>query len=70
MFNTEHAYIESGYKCARARLERDEARARHWREYFSKMRGLERTEADRAEALRLFDRGYADAQPVRRFPLP
>lgn len=66
MFNTEHAYIDAGYKCARARLERDEARARSWREYFSKMRGFERTEADRAEASRLFDRGYADAQPARR----
>jgi hypothetical protein len=70
MFNTEHAYIESGYKCARARLESDEARARHWKEYFSKMRGSERTEADRAEASRLFDQGYTEAQPARRFPLP
>jgi hypothetical protein len=66
MFNTESAYIESGYKCARARLESDEARARHWREYFSKMRSSEKTEADQAEARRLFDQGYTEAQPARR----
>jgi hypothetical protein len=65
MLNTEHSYIEAGYRCARARLERDEARADHWKRWFIQAQYLEH-EGDRAEARRLFDRGYADAQPARR----
>ena len=65
MKQIEHAYIEAGYKCARARLESDEGRARHWREYFSKMRDYE-ADSDKAEARRLFDQGYSEAQPARR----
>ena len=65
MKNTEHTYIEAGYKCAKARLESDEARATSWREYFSKMRNSEE-DADKAEARRLFDQGYREAQPGRR----
>jgi hypothetical protein len=64
MIHTEHSYIEAGYKCARARLERDEARAAHWKRWFSGAHALEREE-DRDEARRLFARGYAEAQPAR-----
>lgn len=64
MINTEHSYFEAGYKCARARLEHDEARASHWKRWFSGARALEREE-DRDEARRLFDKGYAEAQPSR-----
>jgi hypothetical protein len=65
MLNTEHAYHEAGYKTARARIERNESRAKHWREYFRKMQAHE-NEADRREADRLFNQGYAEAQPARR----
>jgi hypothetical protein len=65
MINTEHSYVEAGYRCARARLERDEARATHWKRWFTGARALEREE-DRDEARRLFDRGYSEAQPTRR----
>ena len=65
MINTEHSYIEAGYRCARARLERDEARADHWKRWFTGARALEREE-DRDEARRLFDRGYSESQPTRR----
>jgi hypothetical protein len=65
MKSTEHAYIEAGYKCARARLQSDEALARHWKEYFSKMRNSE-ADTDKDEARRLFDQGYSEAQPARR----
>jgi hypothetical protein len=65
MINTESAYIEAGYKCARARLQNDEARAAHWRQWFARARDIEKPE-NRAEARRLFDQGYAEAQPARR----
>ena len=65
MLNTESSYIEAGYKCARARLERDESRATHWKRWFTGARALERDE-DRDEARRLFDQGYSEAQPTRR----
>jgi hypothetical protein len=64
MLNTEHAYYEAGYKCARARLQGDAARADHWKRWFSAARASE-NESDRDEARRLFDRGYAEAQPAR-----
>ena len=65
MLNTEHAYHEAGYKCARARLERDEARAAHWRNWFSRAYALEDDE-NKPIARALFDRGYSEAQPLRR----
>ena len=65
MNHTEHAYIEAGYKCARARLQSDEHTARHWKSWFSGALALE-PETDRPEARRLFDQGYTEAQPTRR----
>lgn len=65
MLNTEHAYFEAGYKCARARLNRDEGTAKHWREWFTRAAGLEKPE-DRAYAQTLFTSGYTEAQPARR----
>lgn len=64
MLNTEHAYIEAGYKCARARIQRDESRAQHWREWFARAYALEKPEHKHI-ARALFDRGYAEAQPMR-----
>ena len=64
MLNTEHAYFEAGYQAARARIQRDEGRASHWTRHFQKMRDTE-AEADRAECRRLFEKGYAEAQPRR-----
>lgn len=66
MLNPQASYIEAGYKCARARIQGDEARAQHWREFFSRMRSHEKTQGDKAEARYLFDQGYAEAQPARR----
>ena len=65
MLNTEHSYIEAGYKCARARLQRDESLAQHWRQWFARAYALE-SESDRPQCRALFDRGYSDAQPIRR----
>ncbi len=65
MLNTEHAYIEAGYKCAQARLQRDESRAQHWKSWFSRAYALEQPE-DKPYARSLFDRGYAEAQPLKR----
>jgi hypothetical protein len=69
MLHTEHAYHEAGYKCARARLQSDEACAQHWKRWFTGAQALER-DADRQEARRLFDQGYSEAQPARRWSLP
>jgi len=63
MIHTEHAYIEAGYKCAKARLQGDEYTARHWKAWFS---GAVALEFDRPEARRLFDQGYSEAQPTRK----
>lgn len=65
MNHTEHAYIEAGYKCARARLQSDEHTASHWKRWFTGALALE-SETDRLEARRLFDQGYREAQPTRR----
>jgi hypothetical protein len=65
MNHTEHAYIEAGYKCARARLQSDEHTARHWKSWVNGAIALE-NEPDRTEARRLFDQGYSEAQPTRR----
>lgn len=61
MLNTEHAYIEAGYKCAQARRQRDESRARHWKNWFSRAYALESPE-DKPMVRALFDRGYSEAQ--------
>jgi len=65
MKHTEHAYIEAGYKCARARLQSDEHTARHWKSWVNGAIALE-NEPDRQQARRLFDQGYSEAQPTRR----
>lgn len=65
MKHTEHAYIEAGYKCARARLQSDEHTARHWKSWFTGALALE-NEPDRTEGRRLFDQGYNEAQPTRK----
>ena len=64
MLNTEHAYIEAGYKCAQTRRQRDEARAQHWKNWFSRAYALESPE-DKPLVRTLFDRGYSEAQPTR-----
>lgn len=64
MLNTEHAYHEAGYKCARARIQRDESRARFHKDWFTRALALE-NEEDRQYARKLFDQGYAEAQPNR-----
>ena len=61
MLNTEHAYIEAGYKCAQARRQRDESRAQHWRNWFNRAYALEKPD-DKPAVRALFDRGYAEAQ--------
>ena len=68
MKHTEHAYIEAGYKCARARLQSDEHTARHWKSWVIGAIALE-NEPDRTEARRLFDQGYTEAQPTRKTTL-
>ncbi len=65
MLNTPEAYFEAGSQTATARLQKDEARARFHRDWFSRARGLEKAE-DRTTAQRHFDEGYAAVQPVRR----
>lgn len=63
MLNTPAAYTEAGRKSAEARNQRDEARAKHWAEYFSRMRGSEQ-DADRTEARRLYDAAYTTARNI------
>jgi len=62
MNNTEHAYFEAGYKCARARLQSDEHTAQHWKNWFSAALA---TEPDDSYPRRLFNQGYREAQPRR-----
>lgn len=64
MLNTEHAYFEAGYKCAQARLKRDESLAQHWKRWFSSAYSLE-SETDKLYVRKLFDQGYREAQPHR-----
>lgn len=66
MLNTEHAYIDAGYKCARATINRDAGLAQHWRQWLARAIDLERDNADKLEAARLFRVGYAEAQPMRK----
>jgi hypothetical protein len=64
MLNHPDTYRDTGHKVAAARLQRDEARAQFLRDWFTRAQALE-TPDDRAEARRLFDQGYRDAQPHR-----
>lgn len=63
MINTEHTYQQAGYKAGRAMRQGDAALYRHWREWFSRALSLE-TDDDKPEARRLWDSGYAEAQPA------
>lgn len=65
MLNSPEAYFEAGSQTATARLQKDEARARFHRDWFSRARALEKVD-DRKIAQRHFDDGYAAVQPVRR----
>lgn len=62
MLNTEHSYYEAGYKVARARNRRDEGLAQFMKRWFIQAQALERDDEDRAEARRLFEKGYAEAR--------
>ena len=64
MLNHPENYSEAGRKAAEARNQRDEGRAQHWREYFSKMQGSEADQADRTEARRLYDAAYTAARTI------
>lgn len=64
MINCEHSYFEAGYKCAQARLQRDESRAQHWKRWFSGAYALE-SDTDKPYVRKLFDQGYSEAQPQR-----
>lgn len=66
MLNTEENYFRAGFQCAKARREHDEARAEHWRIWFNQALLIEAPE-DRSEARRIWNDGYSQAQPTRRF---
>jgi hypothetical protein len=61
MKQTEHTYTEAGHKVARAILTGNAARARAAMQNFNFLLALE-SEADRAEARRLYALGYNEAQ--------
>jgi hypothetical protein len=61
MKQTEHTYIQAGYKVARAIMQNNAARARAAIQNFDFLLALE-AEADRAEARRLYIRGYNEGQ--------
>jgi hypothetical protein len=61
MLNHPDTYTEAGREAARARNERDEARAQHWAEHYRKNREFE-NEADRHAAARLFQAAYTKAR--------
>ncbi len=61
MKQTEHTYTEAGYRVARAIQAGNAARARAAMHTFNFLLALE-TEADRAEARRLYALGYNEAQ--------
>ena len=65
MLNTEHAYFEAGYKYGKARVQRDESRAEHWKRWINSALALEKPE-DKNTAERLWRQGYAEAQPIRQ----
>ena len=57
MLNKPEAYTEAGRKAAEARNQRDESRAQFHADWFRRARCLE-SDADRAEANRLYDEAY------------
>lgn len=63
MLNTEHAYIEAGFKAGQAVRQHDAARSDHWRRWFRAARALEQ-ESDREYVDKLFGQGYLEAQPA------
>jgi hypothetical protein len=65
MLNTEHAYIEAGYKCGKAARHQDAALARHWRQWLARAIDLENEHADKLHAAHLFRQGYSEANPPR-----
>lgn len=60
MLNRPENYSEAGRKAAEARNQRDEARALHWSRHYRLMRAAEPEQADKMEAMRLFDTAYKD----------
>ena len=65
MMNHPDTYREAGKATATARRQHDEARAQFHRQWFTRALVLE-AEPDRTTARRLFDEGYAEAQPHRQ----
>lgn len=65
MLNHPDAYREAGRRTAIARRQHDEARAQSHKDWFARALVLE-AEPDRTTARRLFDEGYAEAQPHRQ----
>lgn len=63
MLNHPDSYTEAGRKSGEARNQRDEARAQHWAQYFSRMQRSEQ-DADRTEARRLYDAAYTAARNI------
>lgn len=64
MLNSPDTYKAAGHATATARRQGDEARASFHRQWFTRAQALEQPE-HRAEARRLFDEGYTEAQPSR-----
>ena len=62
MLNRPENYSEAGRKAAEARNQRDESRAQHWSLHYRRMRAAEAEQADKMEAMRLFDTAYKDAR--------
>jgi hypothetical protein len=63
MLNPAENYTAAGKGSAIARNQRDEARARHWAEYFRAMRGYEKGD-DRQTADKLYHDAYTEARNV------
>jgi hypothetical protein len=64
MLNHPDTYRDAGHKTGTATRQGDAARASFHKQWFTRAQALE-TDTDRAEARRLFDDGYRDAQPAR-----
>jgi hypothetical protein len=65
MLNRIESYEEAGRKEAQARNDRDEARARHWGEFFSKMMANEKPQ-DRIAAKQAYTTAYSENRSVAR----
>ena len=65
MINTEHAYIEAGFKAGQAVRRGDSALSEFHRRWFRHARALER-ECDREFIDKLWGQGYMEAQPTRK----